>query len=135
MKKTMSGNRRSPAKGRGAPRNVSEYLSRIPEPARGTLKKIRAAIRSAAPRGAIEILSYGIPAFRHKKVLVWYAAFANHCSLFPTSSVIREFRKELRGFTTSKGTIQFPTNKPMPAALIRKLVRERVAQIEGKKLR
>src|SRR3989454_1288200 len=135
MKKVKSGNRRSAAKGRGAPKNIDEYLAGVPEPARGTLNKIRAAIRSAAPPEATETISYGIPAFKHKGVLVWFAAFAKHCSLFPTASVIEKFKSELKGFVTSKGTIQFPTDKPLPAALVKKMVKARVAQIESKKRR
>jgi len=99
------------------------------------LNRIRAAIRSAAPRGATEVISYGIPAFKHTGVLIWFAAFSNHCSLFPTAAVIEKFKKELKGFTISKGTIQFPTNKPLPAALVKKMVKARVAQLESKKRR
>ena len=133
MKKGKSGKRGSAAKGKGAPKSIDEYLAGVPEPARSTLNKVRAAIRSAAPREATEIISYGIPAFKHKGVLVWFAAFANHCSLFPTASVIETFKSELKGFATSKGTIQFPTDKPLPAALVKKMVKVRVAQIESKK--
>src|SRR6266436_2593521 len=135
MIRGKSGKRSSAAKGKGAPKNVDEYLAGVPEPARGTLDKVRAAIRSAVPPEATEIISYGIPAFKHKEVLVWFAAFASHCSLFPTASVIEAFKNELKGFTTSKGTIQLPTNKPLPTALIRKMVKARVAQIESKKRR
>jgi uncharacterized protein YdhG (YjbR/CyaY superfamily) len=112
---------------KGAPKNVDEYLARVPEPARGTLNKIRAAIRSAAPAEAIEVISYGIPAFKHKRVLAWYAAFSDHCSFFPTAAVIEAFKKELAAYTTSKGTIQFSTAKPLPAALVRKMVKARIA--------
>jgi len=66
---------------------------------------------------------------------VWYAAFSNHCSLFPTGAVIEAFKNELKGFSTSKGTIQFSTEKPLPAALVKKMVKARVAQIESKKRR
>jgi uncharacterized protein YdhG (YjbR/CyaY superfamily) len=66
---------------------------------------------------------------------MWFAAFSNHCSLFPTAAVIEAFKKELKGFATSKGTIQFPTDKPLPAALVKKLVKARVAQNERKKQR
>jgi uncharacterized protein YdhG (YjbR/CyaY superfamily) len=97
------------------------------------LNKIRAAIRSAAPPEATETISYGIPAFKYKGVMAWYAAFSNHCSLFPTASVVEAFKEELKGFTTSKGTIHFPTDKPLPAALVKKMVKLRVAQIESKK--
>jgi uncharacterized protein YdhG (YjbR/CyaY superfamily) len=135
MKKVKSGSRNSAEKGNGAPKNVDEYLAGVPEPARGTLNKIRAAIRSAAPPEATETISYGMPAFKHKAVLVWFAAFSNHCSLFPTASVIEAFKNELKGFSTSKGTIHFPTNKPLPTALVKKLVKARVAQSESKKRR
>jgi uncharacterized protein YdhG (YjbR/CyaY superfamily) len=135
MKKVKSGNRSSAAKGSGAPKTVDEYLAGIPEPARSTLNKMRAAIRSAVPPEATETISYRIPAFKHKGVLVWFAAFSDHCSLFPTASVIEAFKNELKGFTTSKGTIHFPTNKPLPTALIKKLVKARVAQSESKKRR
>src|SRR5216684_6503816 len=126
MKKVKSGNRSSAAKGNGAPKNVDEYLAGIPEPARSTLNKMRAAIRSVVPPEATETISYGMPAFKRKGVLVWFAAFSKHCSLFPTASVIEAFKNELKGFTLSKGTIQFPVDKPLPAALVKKLVKARV---------
>jgi uncharacterized protein YdhG (YjbR/CyaY superfamily) len=68
-------------------------------------------------------------------VLVWFAAFSHHCSLFPTASVIEAFKNELKGFVISKGTIQFPADKPLPAALVKKLVKARIVQIERKKAR
>jgi uncharacterized protein YdhG (YjbR/CyaY superfamily) len=135
MKKPKSGNRGSAAKGNGVPKTVDDYLAGVPQPARGALNKIRVAIRSAVPSEATETISYGIPAFRHKGVLVWFAAFSNHCSFFPTASVVEAFKNELRGFSTSKGTIHFPTDKPLPAALVKKMVKLRVAQIESKKRR
>ena len=133
MKKVRFGKRSSTAKASGAPKTVDEYLARVPEPARDAVSKIRAAIRSVVPADATEIISYRIPAFKHKRVLVWYAAFSNHCSLFPTAAVIEAFKDELKGFSTSKGTIHFPTDKPIPAALIKKLVKARVAQSETRK--
>jgi uncharacterized protein YdhG (YjbR/CyaY superfamily) len=135
MKKVKSGKRSSTAKGNRAPKDVDEYLAAVPQPARSTLNKIRAAIRSAVPPEATETISYGIPAFKHKGVLVWFAAFSNHCSLFPTASVVEAFKRDLKGFSTSKGTIQFPTDKPLPTALIKKIVKLRVAQNESKKPR
>jgi uncharacterized protein YdhG (YjbR/CyaY superfamily) len=119
---------RKPAKISSAPKNVDEYVARAPEPAVSALKKMRATIRSAVPPDAIEIISYGIPAFKDRRVLVWYAAFSNHCSLFPTAAVIEKFKNELKGFSTSKGTIHFPVDKPLPTTLIRKLIKARVAQ-------
>jgi uncharacterized protein YdhG (YjbR/CyaY superfamily) len=133
MRKPKSEKRKSAAKGNGAPKNVDEYLARVPEAARAHLNKIRMAIRSTVPREATETISYGIPAFKDKRVLVWYAAFSNHCSLFPTASVIEAFKDELKGFATSKGTIQFPIDKPLPIALVKKLVKARVAQNDSKK--
>ena len=135
MRKVKSGNRGPAAKSKGAPKNVDEYLAGVPEPARSTLNKMRAAIRSTVPPEATETISYGMPAFKHKGVLVWFAAFSKHCSLFPGSSVIEAFKNELKGFTTSKGTIHFPTDKPLPTALVRKMVKARVAQTESKKRR
>ena len=135
MKKVKSGNRSSAAKGNGPPKNVDDYLAGVPEPARGTLNKIRVAIRSAVPPEATEAISYGIPTFEYKGPLVWFAAFSNHCSLFPTASVIEAYKNELKGFSTSKGTIHFPMDKPLPTALVKKLVKARVAQNESKKRR
>ena len=135
MQKIKSGSRNSAAKSTGAPKNVDEYLAGVPEPARSTLRKIRAAIRRAVPEAATETISYRIPAFKYKGVLVWYAAFSNHCSFFPTGSVVEAFKNELKGFSISKGTIHFPTDKPLPAALVKKMVKMRVAQNESKKRR
>jgi uncharacterized protein YdhG (YjbR/CyaY superfamily) len=132
MKKPKSGRRRTATKKGGSPKTVDDYLARVPEPARGTLKKIRAAIRAAAPAEASEVISYGIPAFKYKQVVVWFAAFSDHCSLFPTARVIEQFKDELKGFSISKGTIQFSTNKPLPTALVKKMVKARLERIEKK---
>jgi len=113
---------------------VEEYLANVPEPARGTLEKVRASIRSAVPKEATEKLSYGMPAFAHNGPLVAYAAFKKHCSLFPMSlAVMAQFEDQLKGFATSKGTIQFPQDKPLSAALVRKIVKARLAEKEKKK--
>ena len=108
---------------------MEDYLAAVPEPARSTLNKIRATIQSVLPKDATEVISYGIPAFKCKKIVVWYAAFSNHCSLFPTASVIARFKDELKGYTISKGTIQFPIDKPLPATLLKKIVKARLADI------
>ena len=121
---------RSTAKSKDAAKRVDEYLARVPEPAHTSLQKMQAAIRSVLPREAVETISYGIPAFRLKKVVVWFAAFSDHCSLFPTAAVIEKFKGELQGFSTSKGTIHFPVEKPLPIALIKKIVRARVEQMK-----
>jgi uncharacterized protein YdhG (YjbR/CyaY superfamily) len=119
--------------GRNAPSTVEEYLARVPEPARSTLNKMRAVIRSVVPKETTEVLSYGIPTFRYKRMLVALAAFKDHCSLFPLgSSVLDPFAEELRKFRVSKGTLHFPVDKPMPAALVKRIVKARVAQNEKK---
>jgi len=129
MKKATARHRRV-AKEQYGCRTVSEYLSQVPEPARGTLEKVRKVIHSVVPREAEEVISYGIPAFKHNRVIVWYAAFSDHCSLFPTAEVIEKFKGELEGYTTSKGTIQFPVDQPLPATLVRKIVKARLARID-----
>lgn len=115
------------------PKDVDDYLAGVPEPARTTLEKVRAVIRAAAPKEAVECISYGMPAFRYKGALVGYAAFKKHCSFFPMSAtLIAEFQQDLGKYSTAKGTVHFPMDKPLPAALLRKFVKARVAQNEEK---
>jgi uncharacterized protein YdhG (YjbR/CyaY superfamily) len=133
MKKAKPAKRRGAAKSKRAPKTVEEYISSVPPHAEAAFQKMRAVVRAAVPPDAIETISYGILAFRKKRVLVWFAAFSNHCSLFPTAAVIEAFKDELKGFTTSKGTIQFPVDKPLPTALITKIVKARVAASEDNK--
>ena len=112
-----------------AAKTVDEYLARVPEPSAGTLKHIRKVIQSVVPKETTEVISYGIPMFKFRGMLVGYAAFKKHCSLFPTGSgVLDQFAKELEGHRTSKGTIQFPPDTPLPDALIKKIVRARVRE-------
>jgi uncharacterized protein YdhG (YjbR/CyaY superfamily) len=137
MKKTPSRVRNFSAKN-AASKTVEEYLAAVPEPARSTLNKVRVAIRSVVPAETTEVISYRIPAFRiekpkYKGMLMWYAAFSDHCSLFPTASVIKAFKKELQGYRISKGTIQFPVDKPLPAALVKKMVKARIAENKRKR--
>jgi len=132
MKKATSTNRGPATKGNAAPKTVDEYLVAVPEPARTTLNKIRAVIRSVVPVEATEVISYGVPTFKYKGPVIWFAAFSNHCSVFPTASVIEAFKNELKAYRTSKGTIQFPVDKPLPDALLKKMVKARIAQIELK---
>jgi uncharacterized protein YdhG (YjbR/CyaY superfamily) len=90
-------------------------------------------IRAAAPKEATERISYQMPSFHYRRALVAYAAFKEHCSFFPMgSSAVEEFAEELKGLRTSKGTIQFPLDKPLPKALVAKIVKARVAQNEAK---
>jgi uncharacterized protein YdhG (YjbR/CyaY superfamily) len=134
MKKGISGRQASATKRSIAPKNVDEYLAGVPEPARSTLQKVRAVIRSVVPPGTTEVISYRIPMFKYKGMLVGFAAFSNHCSLFP-GAVPEAFKNELKQYPTSKGTIQFPVDKPLPAALVKKLVKARIAENEKKERR
>jgi uncharacterized protein YdhG (YjbR/CyaY superfamily) len=125
MKKTKSS---------AAPKNVDEYLAGVPEPARSTLQELRMAIRAIVPEEATEAISYRMPAFRYKGTLVIYGAFSDHCSLFPMdASLIVKFKKDLKGYITAKGTIQFPLDKPLPATLLKKLIKARIARKERRK--
>lgn len=113
--------------------DVNAYLAKVPEPARTTLEKVRATIRSVVPAEATEGISYGMPAFRYKGPLVGYAAFKNHCSFFPMqASLIDEMKDELKNYRTSKGTLQFSIDKPLPQALVKKMVKLRIAENEVK---
>jgi uncharacterized protein YdhG (YjbR/CyaY superfamily) len=132
MKRTKSPARRRSAKSTKPPATIDAYLAAVPEPQRTTLQKVRSSIRAAVPREAAEVISYGIPAFKYKQILVWFACFSDHCSFFPTARVIAKYKSDLHPYKLSKGTIQFPIDKPLPASLIRKMVRARLAQIESK---
>ena len=112
---------------------VAEYFRAVPAKPRAALQKLRKAIKAAAP-GAVEVISYGMPAFRHQgRMLVYYAAFRDHCSFFPmNSSLIAAHKQELKAYDTSKGTIRFPLDKPLPAGLVKKLVKARIAENEAR---
>jgi uncharacterized protein YdhG (YjbR/CyaY superfamily) len=136
MKKANAGDRDSSAQDETALRQVTEYLERVPEPARSTLNKIRATIRSVVPKETTEGISYGMPAFKYKGSLVGYAAFPRHCGLYPMSlSVMDAFKDELKSFETSKGTIRFPVDRALPATLVKRLVKARIAENEQRKSR
>jgi uncharacterized protein YdhG (YjbR/CyaY superfamily) len=116
-------------KSRSAPKTVDEYLAATPEPAQSTLRHIRKVIQSVVPKDTTEVISYGIPMFKYHGMLVAYAAYKKHCSLFPTGSgVLDQFADELAGYRTSKGTIHFPPDKPLPDALVKKIVGARVKE-------
>ena len=120
MKKTVSPT--------SVPRTIDEYLDRVSPDKRAALERLRTLIKAAAP-GVEECISYQIPAFRlNGKVLVFFGAATNHCSFFPGALPIETLADELAGYDTSKGTIRFQPGSPIPAALVKKLVRVRVAQ-------
>ena len=109
------------------PRSHDDYLAAVTEDKRGVLQKLRTAIKMAAPK-AEECISYQLPAFRlNGKFLVAYGAAKNHCAFYPGSTV-KALKDDLKGYDTSKGTIRFSADKPLPAALVRKLVRLRIEE-------
>ena len=113
--------------------SVTDYLKAVPPPQRALLKKVRQTIKAAAPK-AIEVISYGIPGYKYHGVLVYFAAFKDHCSLFAVgTALMKEHKKALAPFKQSKGTIQFTVEKPLPLTLVRKLVKARVAQNEARR--
>ena len=120
MKKVKPGDR---------PQTVDDYLAALPDDARATLEKLRKVIKAAAPK-ATEVISYQMPMYKHHGMLVGFAAFKDHCSFFPGAKPIATHKAELKAYETSKGTIRFPIGKPLPAALVKKLVRTRVAENE-----
>jgi uncharacterized protein YdhG (YjbR/CyaY superfamily) len=105
--------------------SINDYIQSFPIELQINLIKLRALIQKAAPE-AIEKISYEIPTFYLNGNLVHFAAFKNHIGFYPTSSGIAEFTEELKGYKTSKGTVQFPINQPLPMELIKKIVKFRV---------
>jgi uncharacterized protein YdhG (YjbR/CyaY superfamily) len=112
-------------------KNVDDYLARVPAEARATLEKLRKTIKAAAPIAA-EVISYQMPMYKHHGMLIGFAAFKDHCSVFPGSAVMEAHQEELKRYDTSKGTIRFPVNKPLPAALLKKLVKTGIKQNEAR---
>ncbi|MEI7603801.1 MAG: DUF1801 domain-containing protein [bacterium] len=110
---------------------IDEYIVLFPENIQKLLKKMRSVIHKAAPK-AEEAIAYQMPTFKLNGNLVHFAAFKNHIGFFPTPSGIEPFKKELNDFVTSKGTIQFPYDKPIPYDLVTKIVKHRVEENEKK---
>ena len=109
------------------PKTIDDYLARVSSDQRVALNRLRKSIRAAAPR-AEECISYQLPAFRlDGRMLVWFGAGANHCSFYP-GAVVQAFKRELGAYEISKGTIRFQPDHPIPVALVRRLVKARIAQ-------
>src|SRR5205823_15046892 len=115
----------------GKPKTIDQYLAALSDDKRTALEKLRKTIRAAAPN-AEECISYQLPAFRLNGMLVAFGATANHCAFYPMStSTVEAHKNELKEYDTSKGTIRFQPEKPLPAALVRKLVKARIAENRG----
>jgi uncharacterized protein YdhG (YjbR/CyaY superfamily) len=115
------------------PSSVHEYLAGLSEDKRAALEKLRQSIKAAAPRSE-ECFSYGMPAFRlNGRMLVYFHGAKNHCSFFPGAFPLVVCKKEVEHYDTSKGTIRFPIDKPLPSALVRKLVKARIAEGNAKR--
>ena len=114
------------------PKTIDEYLAALSDDKRAALEKLRKTIRAAAPK-AEECISYQLPAFRLEgRVLVCFGAAANHCTFYPGSgTTVAAYKDELKNYDTSKGTIRFQADKPLPVALVRKLVKARIAKNGG----
>lgn len=117
------------------PKDVDAYLAGVPEPTRSTLERVRKSIRAAAPK-AEEVISYGIPTYKYKgRAVVYIAAFKKHCSLYPMGETTwNDLKTELKAAgaeMTGKGTLQFPIDKPLPAAIIKKIVKMRMKENES----
>jgi uncharacterized protein YdhG (YjbR/CyaY superfamily) len=114
-------------KGRAAAKNVDDYLAAVTPEKRAALQRLRRTIRSAAPK-AEECISYGLPAFRHDgRMLIWFGAAARHCALYP-GGIVSKFARDLEAYDVSKGTIRFTPARPLPDALVRKIVRARLRE-------
>jgi uncharacterized protein YdhG (YjbR/CyaY superfamily) len=111
------------------PKTIDDYLASAGPDQRALLQKLRETIHAVAPK-AEECISYGIPAFRlNGRSLVFFGAWANHCSLYPGSSkTLKNFRRDLKGFRITKGTIRFSPDNPLPLALVKKLVKARMVE-------
>ena len=109
------------------PTTVTEYINAAPKEARQKLREMRTTIRAAAP-GAAESLKWSMPAYSYRRILVTFAGFKHHIGFYPTPSAVKAFAKQLSGFKTAAGSIQFPLDKPLPLDLIRKITAFRVRE-------
>lgn len=125
--------RKGPTGAGSKPAGIDDYLSALPADKRAALERLRQTIRAAAPQ-AEECISYGIAAFRHQGLLVGLGATRNHCAFYLMSAtVLDQFKDAVEGYDVSKGTIRFQSDQPVPAALVRRLVKARIAENEGRR--
>lgn len=110
---------------------VDAYISSFPKPTRDLLQQVRAMIRKAAPK-AEEVISYGMPAYKQDGMLVYFAGYARHIGFYPTSTGIKAFEKEIAAYKHSKGAVQFPLDKPLPAVLIARIVKFKLKENKEK---
>lgn len=116
------------------PTTVAEYIDAAPKESRAKLREMRALLKKAAP-GATESINYGVAALSYQRVLFNYAGFKSHIGFYPTPAAIKAFEKELKKFSTAKGSIQFPLETPLPKALITKIAKFRVKELEEKNVK
>jgi uncharacterized protein YdhG (YjbR/CyaY superfamily) len=109
------------------PIDVTEYILRFPPEVQKRLERLRRTIQKAAP-GAVETISYRMPAFQWSGILVWFAGYPNHIGFYPRESAVKAFKKELSLYQGAKGSVQFPHDKPLPLRLIAKIVKYRVTE-------
>ena len=109
------------------PADTNQYIPTFPKETQQLLQQVRTTIKKAAPK-AEEVISYGMPGFKLNGMLVWFAGYKNHIGFYPKPSAIEAFKKELSVYKYAKGSIQFPLDKPLPVALITKMVKFRVAE-------
>jgi len=118
---------------KSGPVTVDEYLDSLPEKERTVLGNLRKTIKATAPQ-AEEVIGYGMPGYKYHGMLVYFAAYKNHCSFFPGTSMLGAFEDEVKPYKTSKGTLQFTVDKPLPASLVKKIVKARMKQNEADQL-
>jgi uncharacterized protein YdhG (YjbR/CyaY superfamily) len=116
------------------PKTVAEYISQAPKEGQKKLREMRGILKKAAPK-ATEAIKWGAPTFAYKRILFAYAAYKSHVALMPTPAVVKELKKDLAGYKTGKGSVQFPYGKPLPKTLILKLAKLRVKHSKEKDIR
>ena len=114
-----------------APKSVDEYINSFPADVMSKLKQLRKTIRATAPK-AEELISYGIAGYKYQGMLIYFAGFSNHVSVYPAPRGVDAFKKELAAYKGGKGTIQFPLDKPLPLDLVKRIVIFRMKENEGK---